>query len=166
MFLEHAPDLDSRWQTVIMTESLPFTLQNMLAMKLGLRFIRQGDAVTLAREQVGVDHILTVNRELLDSWRLSDAQKVLLRYNSSLTRNSSCPLLTKNSNGHNGVPMSRGIPFYRAFDFEFTMNYAARKEWFMAQWVALMADPYWKAPNISVPSFDLHDAHDSATYHE
>ena len=86
--------------------------------------------------------MLTVNRRLLDGWRLSDAQKVLLRYNSSLTRNSSCPLLTKNSNGHNGVPMSRDIPFHRAFDFEFTMNYAARKEWFMAQWVALMADPY------------------------
>ena len=100
MFLGHAPDLDSRWQTVIMTESLPFTLQDMLAMKLGLRFIRQGDAVTLAREQVGVDHMLTVNRRLLDGWRLSDAQKVLLRYNSSLTRNSSCPLLTKNSKGH------------------------------------------------------------------
>ena len=49
MFLGHAPDLDSRWQTVIVTESLLFTLQDMLAMKLGLRFIRQGDAVTLAR---------------------------------------------------------------------------------------------------------------------
>ena len=120
MFLGHAPDLDRRWQIVIVTENLLFSLQDMLAMKLGLRFIRQGDAVTLAREQVGVDHILTVNRELLDSWRLS----------------------------------------------EFTMNYAARKEWFMAQWVALMADPYWKAPNISVPLFDLHDAHDSATYYE
>ena len=52
MFLGHAPDLDSRWQTVIVTESL-------LAKKLELRFIRHGDAVTLAREQVGVDHMLT-----------------------------------------------------------------------------------------------------------
>ena len=166
MFLGHAPDLDSRWQTVIVTESLLFTLQDMLAMRLGLQFMRQEDAVALAREQEGVDHMLTVNRELLDGWRLSDAQKVLLRYNSSLTRNKSCPLLTKKSNGHNGVPMSMDIPFYRAFDFEFTMDYAAWKEWFMAQWVAIMADPYWKAPGVSVPLLDLHDAHDSATYYE
>ena len=58
MFLGHAPDLDSQWQTVVMTKSLPFTLQDMLAMKLGLRFIGQGDAVTFARKQVGVDNIL------------------------------------------------------------------------------------------------------------
>ena len=81
-------------------------------MKLGLRFIGQGDAVTFAR--------VTVNRELLDSGRLS----------------------------------------------EFTKKYAAKNEWFIAQRVALTADPYWKAPNISVPLFDLHDAHDSATYYE
>ena len=35
MFLGHAPDLDSQWRTVIETESLPFTLQDMLAMKQG-----------------------------------------------------------------------------------------------------------------------------------
>ena len=88
MFLGHAPDLDSRWQTVIVTESLLFTLQDMLAMKLGLRFIGQGVAVTFAR--------VTVNRELLDSGRLS----------------------------------------------EFTKKYAAKNEWFIAQRVALTADPY------------------------
>ena len=56
-------------------------------MKLGLQFMRQEDAIELAREQEGVDHMLTVNRVLLDSWKLSEVQKVLLRYNSSLTRN-------------------------------------------------------------------------------
>ena len=35
MFLGHAPDLDSQWQTLIETKSLPFTLQDMLAMKQG-----------------------------------------------------------------------------------------------------------------------------------
>ena len=79
MFLGHAPDLDRQWQTVIVTESLLFTLQDMLAMRLGLQFMRQEDAVALAREHEGVDHMLTVNRELLDRWRLSEAQKVLLR---------------------------------------------------------------------------------------
>ena len=164
MFLGHVPDLDSRWQIVIVTESLLFSLQDLLAMRLGIQFMRQEDAVALAREQEGVDHMLTVNRELLDSWKLSDAQKVLLRHNSSLTRNKSCVLLTKESNGHNGEPRSKDIPFYRAFDFEYAMDYAAWKAWFMARWVAVMADPYWKAPDISVPLLDLYDPCDSALY--
>ena len=164
MFLGHAPDLDSRWQTVIVTESLLFTLQDMLAMRLGLQFMRQEDAVALAREQEGVDHMLTVNRELLDSWRLSEAQKVLLRWNSSLTRNRSCPLLTKGSNGHDGEPMSKDIPLYRAFDWEFSMDYAWHQKWFRRRW--RMVDPYWKARDTFVPLLDLHDGHDSCTYYE
>ena len=91
MFLGHAPDLDSRWQTLILTESLLFNLKDMIAMKLGFQCMRQEDAVALVREQEGVDHMLTVNRVLVDSWKLSEAQKVLLRYNSSLTRNRSYP---------------------------------------------------------------------------
>ena len=166
MFLGHAPDLDSRWQTVIVTESLLFTLQDMLAMRLGLQFMRQGDAVALAREQEGVDHMLTVNRELLDSWRLYEAQKVLLRWNSSLTRNRSCPLLTKGSNGHNGEPMSRDIPFYRAFDWEFSMDYAWSKKWFRNRWRSIMVDPYWKSRDTFVPMFDLHDGQAGYSYYE
>ena len=80
MFLGHAPDLDSWWQTVILTDSLPLCLKDIIAMKLGFQCMRQEDAVALAREQEGVDHVLTVNRVLLDSWKLSSAQKVLLRY--------------------------------------------------------------------------------------
>ena len=151
MFLGHAPDLDSRWQTVIVTESLLFTLQDMLAMRLGLQFMRQEDAVALAREQESVDHMLTVNRELLDSWRLSAAQKVLLRWNSSLTRNRSCSLLTKGSNGHNGESMSSDVPFYRAFDWEFSMRHAWAKKWFRNRWRAIMVDPYWKSRDTFVP---------------
>ena len=60
--------------------------------------------------------------------------------------------------------MSRDIPFYRAFDFEYAMDYAAWKAWFMARWVAVMADPYWKARDISVPLLDLHDPCDSAPF--
>ena len=166
MFLGHAPDLDSRWQTVIVTESLLFTLQDMLAMRLGLQFMRQEDAVALAREQEGVDHMLTVNRELLDSWRLSEAQKVLLRWNSSLTRNRSFPLLTKGSNGHNGEPMSRDIPFYRAFDWEFSLDYAWSKKWFRNRWRSIMVNPYWKSKDTFVPMFDLHDGCAGYSYYE
>ena len=130
MFLGHAPDLDHRWQTVILTESLLFSLQDMIAMRLGLQFMRQENAIDLGREQEGVDHMLTVNRVMLDSWKLSEAQKVLLIYNSSLTRNRSCPLLTKGSNGHDGEPMSKDIGFFEAFDWEFSMDYAWHKKWF------------------------------------
>ena len=116
MFLGHAPDLDRRWQIVIVTENLLFSLQDMLAMRLGIQFMRQEDAVAHAREQDSVDHMLTVNRELLDSWKLSALQKVLLRWNSSVTRNRSCRLLTRESYGHGGVSMSGDVKFFRAFD--------------------------------------------------
>ena len=111
----------------------------------------------LACEEDSIDHTITVNRELLDSWKLSPAQKVLLRFNSSLTRNKSCPLLTKRSNGHEGIAMSKDVPLYRAFDWEFSMDYADRKEWFRKQWMTIMVDPYWDATDISVPLFDFHD---------
>ena len=53
--------------------------------------------------------------------------------------------------------MSQDIPLYRAFDWEFSMDYATRKEWFRKQWMAIMVDPYWDATDISVPLFDFHD---------
>ena len=157
IFLGHAPDLDRRWQIVIVTENLLFSLQDMLAMRLGIQFMRQEDAVAHAREQDGVDRMLTTNRELLDSWKLSASQKVLLRWNSSLTRNRSCPLLTKETNGHDGVSMGSDVKFFRAFDVEFTMRYAWGKKWFENRWRAIMDDPYWKSRDTFVPFFDLHD---------
>ena len=157
MFLGHAPDLDRRWQIVIVTENLLFSLQDMLAMRLGIQFMRQEDAVAHAREQDGIDRMLTTNRELLDSWKLSASQKVLLRWNSSLTRNRSCPLLTKETNGHDGVSMGSDVKFFRAFDVEFTMRYAWAKKWFARRWRAIMDDPYWKSRDTFVPFFDLHD---------
>ena len=110
-----------------------------------------------ALEQDSVDHMLLVNRELLDSWKLSASQKVLLRWNSSLTRNRSCPLLTKETNGHDGVSMSHDVKFFRVFDVEFTMRYAWAKKWFRNRWRAIMDDPYWKSRDTFVPFFDLHD---------
>ena len=157
MFLEQTPDLDIRWQALILTDSLPLCLKDMIAMRLGFQCMRREKAVVLARLEESIDHVLTVNRELLDSWKLSSAQKVLLHFNSSMTRNKSCPLLTKRSNGHDGVAMSKDILLYRAFDWEFSMDYAASKEWFRKQWMTIMVDPYWDATDISVPLFDFHD---------
>ena len=100
MFLEHTPDLDNRWQALILTDSLRLCIKDMIAMRLGFQCMRRDKAVVLALEVESVDHVLAVNRELLDSWKLSAVQKVLLRFNSFMTRNKSCPLLTKRSNGH------------------------------------------------------------------
>ena len=157
MFLGHAPDLDRRWQIVIVTENLLFSLQDMLAMRLGIQFMRQEDAVAHARQQEGVDQVLNTNRKRLDSWKLSPSQKVLLRWNASLTRNRSCPMLTRATNGHDGVSMSSDVKFFRAFDVEFAMQYACEKKWFERRWRAIMDDPYWKSRDTFVPFFDLHD---------
>ena len=151
---------------MILTESLLFSLQDMIAMRLGLQFMRQENAIDLGREQEGVDHMLTVNRVMLDSWKLSEAQKVLLIYNSSLTRNRSCPLLTKGSNGHDREPMSKDIGFFEAFDWEFSMDYAWHKKWFRRRWRTIMVDTYWKARDNFVPMLDMHDGHDSSTHYK
>ena len=116
MFLEQTPDLDIRWQALILTDSLPLCLKDMIAMRLGFQYMRREKALILAQEDEGIDHALMVNRELLDCWKLSSVQKVLLRFNSSMTRNKSCPLLKKRSNELDGVAMSKDIPLYRAFD--------------------------------------------------
>ena len=157
MFLGHAPDLDRRWQIVIVTENLLFSLQDMLAMRLGIQFMRQEDAVAHARQQEGVDQVLNTNRKRLDSWKLSPSQKVLLRWNASLTRNRSCPMLTRATNGHDGVTMSSDVKFFRAFDVEFAMRTQWREKWFRNRWRAIMDDPYWKSRDTFVPFFDLHD---------
>ena len=164
MFLGHAPDLDSRWQIVIVTANMLFSLQDMLAMKLGIQFMRREDALANAREQDGINHLLTVNSKLLASWKLTAAQRVLLRHNSSATRNKSCARLTKWFSGHYGDSLSAEIPYYRAFDCRFTMDYAERKDWFMTRWAVVNDDPYWKAPDISVPLLDLHDPCDTSPY--
>ena len=44
------------------------------------------------------------------------------------------------------------------------MDYAERKEWFMTRWAVVNDDPYWKAPDISVPLLDLHDPCESSPY--
>ena len=157
MFLGHAPDLDRRWQIVIVTENLLFSLQDVLAMKLGIQFMRREDAVAHAREQDGIDCILVTTRDRLDSWKLSASQKVLLRWNASLTRNKSCQELTKGTNGHGGVTLSSDIKFFRAFDVEFAMRKQWREKWFRNRWRAIMDDPYWKSRDTFVPFFDLHD---------
>ena len=112
MFVVRTPDLDNRWQALILTDSLPLCLKDMIAMSMGFQYIRREKALILAQEDESIDHALTVNRELLDGWKLSSVQKVLLPFNSSMTRNKSCPLLTKRSNGHDGVAMSKDIPLY------------------------------------------------------
>ena len=43
--------------------------------------------------------------------------------------------------------MSKDIPLYRAFDWEFSMDYAWHKKWFRKQWRTIKVDPYWKARN-------------------
>ena len=85
MFLERTPDLDNRWQALILTDSLPLCLKDMIAMRLGFQYMRREKALILAQEDEGIDHALMVHRELLDCWKLSSVQKVLLRFNSSMT---------------------------------------------------------------------------------
>ena len=61
MFLGQTSDLDNRWQAVILTDSFPLCLKDMIAMRLGFQCMRREKAVVLAREAESIDHALTVN---------------------------------------------------------------------------------------------------------
>ena len=95
VFMGQAPDLDSCWQAVILSDCMPLSLHDKAAMSLGFHYMGREKAVgQLEREDESVQHVHKVNVDLLDSWRLTAAKKVLLGFNSSLTRNWSCPRLT------------------------------------------------------------------------
>ena len=95
VFMGQAPDLDNCWQAVILSDCMPPSLRDKAAMSLGFHYMGREKAVgQLEREDESVQHVHKVNVDVLDSWRLTAAKKVLLGFNSSLTRNWSCPRLT------------------------------------------------------------------------
>ena len=60
MFVVRTPDLDNRWQALILTDSLPLCLKDMIAMRLGFQYMRIEKDLLLAQEDESFDHALMV----------------------------------------------------------------------------------------------------------
>ena len=80
--LQATPELHRRWQMFRLANSYLLPLAETVAITLGVKMLRQGDAVEKARrEDESVNHAMTTNAELMQKMKLSQAQKILLKFN-------------------------------------------------------------------------------------
>ena len=74
---------------------LSATVAETVAITLGVKMLRQGDAVAQAkREDESVNHAMTTNAELMQRKELSQADKILLRFNMDMKNSSYCYKMT------------------------------------------------------------------------
>ena len=72
--LQATPELHRRWQMFRIADSYPLPLAETVAITLGVKMFRQGDAIEQARrEDEYVDHVLTTNAELMQKMKLLQA---------------------------------------------------------------------------------------------
>ena len=89
--LQPTPELHRRWQMFQLADSYPLPLAETVAITLGVKMFRQGDAVAQARRNdESVNHAMTTNAELMKRMELSQAQKILLRFNVDMKNSSYC----------------------------------------------------------------------------
>ena len=69
--LQATPELHRRWQMFRLVDSYPLPLAETIAITLGVRMVRQGDAVKQARrEDESVNHAMTTNGGLMQKMEL------------------------------------------------------------------------------------------------
>ena len=74
-----------------LADSYPLPLAEIVAITWGVKMFRQGDAVAEARrDDESVNHAMTTNAELMQRMELSQAQKILLRFNVDMKNSSYC----------------------------------------------------------------------------
>ena len=104
--LQAIPELHRRWQMFRLVDSYPLPLVESIAITLGVRILRQGNAVKQAKqEDESVNHAITTNVELMQKMELLQAQKILLRFNVDMKNSYYCYKMTYRTNGHDYVAM-------------------------------------------------------------
>ena len=74
-----------------LANSYPLPLAETIAITLGVRILRQGDAVKQAkREDESLNYAMTTNAELMKKMELSQVQKILLRFNVDMKNSCYC----------------------------------------------------------------------------
>ena len=99
--LHPTPDLDSRWQALIVTERSPLSFEETALISMGFYYIRrQSDVKKWESQDWRVKRAHKVYVEPLAQFRLTEAQKILLLYNSSGMHRHSCVSMFKDDIGH------------------------------------------------------------------
>ena len=118
--LQVTPELHRRWQMFRLPDSYPLLLAETIAITLGVRMLRQGNAVRQARrEDESVNHAMTTNAELMQKMELSQAQKILLRFNVDMKNSCYCYKMTYRTNCHGIVALRPDLAMDRVWDLQY-----------------------------------------------
>ena len=91
----------------------------------------------------------------LDQFKLTEAQKVLLLYNTSGVHRHSCISMFRDDIGHVSQALFSQVPYYQAFDWDFVVDHQDRHRWYELQWVHMIDSQYWKSVLCSHRVFDF-----------
>ena len=128
----------------MLADSYLLPLAETIALSLGLKMMRQGDAVKQAKqEDESVDHAMTTNAELMKKMELSRAQKILLRFNVGMKNSSFCYKMTFRANGHRRVALDSEMCIEDAWDLVHMDELEDCFLWIQKQWDSMCEDMYW-----------------------
>ena len=152
------PDLDCRWQALVVTANSPLSLAEQALISTGFHYIRRGSDV---KEWDSQDPWVKRAHEHFAPgfarFSLTEAQKVLLWYNSSGSRRHSCISQMKDDIGHLGQALCARTAYFRAFDIQFIIDHQDRHRWYELQWRHMIDNPYWESVLCKHGVFDFED---------
>ena len=154
--LHPTPDLDSRWQALIITERSPLSLEETALISMGFHYIRrESDVEKWEHDDWRIKRAHGIYVQPLAQFKLTLAQKVLLMYNTTGMHRHSCISMFRDDIGHVSQALFSQIPYYQAFDWDFVVDHQDRHSWFELQLVHMIDSQYWKSVLCSHGIFDF-----------
>ena len=154
--LQVTPELHRRWQMFRLADSYPLPLVETVAITLGVKMLRQGDANEQARrESESVDHAMSTNAGLMQKMKLSQAQKILLRFNVDMKNSCYCYKMMYRTNGHGKVALGPDLPMDKVWDQQYVEEMGDHFPWIQRQWDSMCRDTYWDNDGDNHPVYDF-----------
>ena len=161
------PDLDTRWQAVIVTANSPLSLAELALIHLGFHYIRrQSDVKEWESQDPWVKRAHEAFAHDMARFKLSEAQKLLLLYNTSGMRRYSCIEMMRDDIGHLRHALCAQTAYFRAFNMQFIIDHQDKHKWFEKQWIYMHDNQYWESVLCSHGVFDFVDLYIESGYYD
>ena len=102
-----------------------------------------------------MDHVLTTNAELMQKMKLSQAQKILLRFNVDMKNSCYCYKMTYRTNGHGNVALGPDLAMDRVWDLQYVEEMGDYFPWIQRQLDSMCKDTYWDNDGDNHPEYDF-----------
>ena len=102
----------------------------------------------------------------LARFKLTEAQKLLLLYNTSGMRRYSCIEMMRDDIGHLRHALYAQTAYFRAFNMEFIIDHQDRHAWFEKQWIYMHDNQYWESVLCTHGVFDWVDLYIESGYYD